>query len=109
MCKQVSIEVYIIDIFRKVCPLCGKRNSRDRALDRHHISYEPEIVIQICVRCHGRIHSRTYYRSLNPFDEQIQEWRNRNKEPAHIPDPTIEELIETFPSKKFLLEKASIL
>jgi len=76
----------------KICSLCG-HNSIERALDRHHVCYDPEIIIRICRKCHSKIHQK-----------ELQKWRKELKKQFKIPKPTKEDLIKMFPSKRFLLD-----
>jgi hypothetical protein len=51
----------------KACLLCGRIEGR---IEGHHLSYDPEIVIDLCKRCHNFVHYFPYY-----SEDQIQKVR----------------------------------
>jgi|GEM_PF-3115823 hypothetical protein len=55
------------------CPLC-KKNSRDNPETRfmeHHLSYQPEVKMWVCVSCNNKIHKTNQYPELKPKDKYI--------------------------------------
>jgi len=53
----------------KACFLCSRTEGR---IEGHHLSYEPEIVIDLCKRCHNFVHSFPYY--SEDQIQQVREW-----------------------------------
>ena len=46
-----------------VCDVC----KRKRAEQRHHLCYEPELVINVCMDCHQKIHNHGVGRPIQNF------------------------------------------
>ncbi|MGQ3329027.1 tyrosine-type recombinase/integrase [Halorubrum sp. FL23] len=61
----------------QVCELCGEPSSK---LETHHISYDPEEVMDVCSSCHRKIHTTDEYKSLKP-DTSRAEARERDWTP----------------------------
>jgi len=51
-------------------------------LEMHHVSYEPEIVIPVCKKCHVKIHHSDDYEHLKP-EKSRKEWLNSKSEPIN--------------------------
>lgn len=50
------------------CELCGNKES---GVVRHHVTYNPEVIIKLCRSCHGKVHARGF---PNPI------WKQRKSE-----------------------------
>jgi len=38
------------------CAICERGDDRIKKWIRHHVSYEPEIIVSLCYGCHCRLH-----------------------------------------------------
>jgi len=45
-------------------------------IEEHHVSYEPEITVEVCSTCHGRIHTRRSELSGLQPDMSRREWES---------------------------------
>lgn len=45
----------------RTCALCGSEIPMDKALIRHHICYEPEVIVSLHFVCHELVHARCKY------------------------------------------------
>ena len=50
-----------------ICAICGKA-----ATQKHHISYDPEILIDVCVKCHKWIHKNEHGVGLAKLPKSTQ-------------------------------------
>jgi len=50
------------------CALCNKEIPPDKYLNRHHLSYDPEIIVSLHYTCHNVVHGRVKYH--HPYDRQ---------------------------------------
>jgi hypothetical protein len=68
----------------KICKLCDNK-SGSKKWDRHHLSYEPEIIILLCHKCHAALHSMAVIppenrQLMNEWIEQYgNQWVNCNE------------------------------
>ena len=51
------------------CKLCGRGT---QLLERHHESYRPEHVIELCHDCHHRVHFRPYHLNDNEKEKLLR-------------------------------------
>lgn len=52
----------------RVCAICGRDNTKIKVFNRHHLRYDPpEIVVDLCLACHSRLHGRVCYN--HPFEK----------------------------------------
>jgi hypothetical protein len=56
----------------KVCDLCGGLSNVTKKFEGHHLSYDPEIVISLCVKCHDLLHALA--KLPDPSRERALEW-----------------------------------
>ena len=52
----------------RLCRLCGQRIKYSQDLNRHHISYEKDIVVSLHYQCHNLVHARVRYN--NPYERR---------------------------------------
>lgn len=50
------------------CELCGKNKEEGKKFNKHHISYEKDITINLCYTCHSLVHCRLKFG--NPFEKK---------------------------------------
>lgn len=53
-------------IMMKICLICRKRFIE---IDKHHVSYEFNNAIEVCKKCHRKIHQTKQYPHLKPMDK----------------------------------------
>jgi hypothetical protein len=69
----------------KVCDLCGGASNVTKKFEGHHLSYDPEIVVSLCVKCHDLLHSLAKLSqpsretALNWVKVYSHQWKERAK------------------------------
>lgn len=51
----------------RICKLCSIFVPKDKYLNRHHLCYDPEIIVSLHYNCHNVVHGRVRYNC--PFDK----------------------------------------
>ena len=64
-----SVKEFIKPDYWKACRICRAQDM----LHAHHISYEPEVVIPLCPKCHKQVHDTNKYPHLKA-EKRRKEW-----------------------------------
>ena len=62
---RIKTDAFKRKISLKICLIC-KRISRK--IDKHHVSYDYNNVIEVCRKCHREIHNTNKYPMFKPID-----------------------------------------
>jgi hypothetical protein len=69
----------------KVCDLCEGASNVTKKFEGHHLSYDPEIVVSLCVKCHDLLHALAKLPqpsrevALNWVQTYSHQWKERAK------------------------------
>ena len=61
---------------QKKCQLCGK-DVPTKKIIKHHLSYSPEVIVELCRKCHSLAHKKDFSKGQARLNELKKEGRKK--------------------------------
>lgn len=53
---------------KRICKLCTKTIPKRKKMNKHHLSYEANITVNLCYVCHSIVHGRLIFK--DPYEKR---------------------------------------
>lgn len=76
---SLECETKYLDAVNKPCPACNEKMDFYAGI-KHHISYFPEKIVLVHIKCHNKIHKTDLYTHLRPDAEEIKAFYQKKRQ-----------------------------